>query len=313
MARVIGIFSGKGGVGKTTLVANLGAALTHVFHKNVVVFDSNIHASHLGLHFGLYDDLPVTLREVLKQRTPITQAVYIHPPTGLRIIPAPLNFDGLNLTKEKCKSLVGQVKGSYDIVILDCAPGLGSEVLAPMCAVDEAVVISTPDLASLADTLKTIELLKKMKKTVLGIVLNRYKHQKYELTPEEVASTTNYNILSVVPEDSGIPESISKGSPVVMSHPNSASSKVFKKLSARLLNQPYEDASLWGKLLGVFKRKKTSSQLPLQPVVQPQESLKSEVENLDNVRAELVDEIKTELKKEIKERIRKRLREKLNE
>ncbi len=312
LARVIGVFSGKGGVGKTTLVANLGVALTSVFHKNVVVFDSNIHTSHIGLHFGLYEDLPVTLREVVKKKIPIAQAVYIHPSTGLRIIPAPLNFDGFTLTKDKCKDLVDKVKSNYDVVLLDCAPGLGSEVMAPMYAIDEAIVVSTSDLASLVDALKTIEILKKMKKNVLGVVINRYKGQKYELTPGEVASTTGYNVLSVVSEDSRVPESISKGSPIVASYPSSSSSRSFKKLAAFLLNLPYEEESLWTRLFGVFKQKKTQQPAQLSAPLQ-QQYMRSEAQDLTNVKDDLMKEIKAELKKEIKEKVRKRLQEKLNE
>ena len=171
MPRVIGVFSGKGGVGKTTVVANISSALTNVFNRKVVVFDSNLHSSHLGLHFGLYDDLPVTLREVLKRKASILQAVYISPKTGVRIIPAPLNGDGLNLTKNQCRSLIDSVCNNYDVTILDCAPGLGREVLVPMQCVDEALVVTTPDIAAVTDAIKTTELLKKFKKNVFCIIL----------------------------------------------------------------------------------------------------------------------------------------------
>lgn len=311
----IGIFSGKGGVGKTTLVANLGAALSNVFNRNVVIFDNNIHTSHLGLHFGLYEDLPVTLKEVLKNRIPITQAVYIHPATGVRLIPAPLNGEGLFLTKEKCCSLVNQVKGNYDIVIVDCAPGLGGEVLAPMHAVDEALVVSTPDIAALTDAMKSIEILKRIKKNVLGIVLNRYRHEKYELTPQEISSTTNYNIVGIIPEDNKVPESISKGLPVVISHPNSKASIAFKKLAATLINQPYEEETFIGKLkkifgLGAPKRIKPEIIKPLQPA--KLEPVQKEVSDLTAMKAELLEELKEEVKKELMKKVRKKLEEKMH-
>lgn len=310
MAKVIGVFSGKGGVGKTTLVANLSAALADVFNKNVVVFDSNLHSSHLGLHFGLYEDLPVTLKEVLKRRMSIMQAVYIHPTTGVRIIPAPLNGEDLNLTKGKCCSLVNKIKNNYDVVILDCAPGLGKEVLIPMQSVDEAIVVSTADIAAVTDAMKTIELLKRFKKKVLGLVINRHTYQKYELTPEEISSTTNYNVIKVVPEDSKVPDSISKGLPAVISYPHSKASIAFKQLAASLVNVPYKESNIWERIRGMLNLKlpafsKSESKLPNGQII------KKEIPDLVELRDDLVDDVKEKIKSELMKRVKERLKEKM--
>ena len=307
------MFSGKGGVGKTTLVANLGASLANDFHKNVVIFDSNLHSSHLGLHFGLYEDLPVTLREVLKKRTPIMQAVYIHPATGVRIVPAPLDGEGLDLTVEKCRGLLGKVRDNYDVVILDCAPGLGKEVLVPMQAVDEAIVISTPDIAAVTDAMKTIEILKKFKKNVIGLVINRYTNQKYELTPQEISSTTNYSIIRTIPEDSKIPDSVSKGSPVVISYPNSSVSRAFKQLAAFLINEPYKEVSVWERFRELFNFNKSSTLTgEVKPVADHQilrkEVPRKEVSDLVEIKEDLIEDVKEELKREIMRKVKERLK-----
>lgn len=308
MSRVVGVFSGKGGVGKTTLVANLGTAITNVFNKNAVIFDMNVHTSHLGLYFGLYEDMPVTLRDVMKKRVPLTNALYIHPTTGVRIIPAPLNGTDLVLTKNLCCNMVDKIKDNYDMVLLDCAPGLGREVLAPMCTVDEAIVISTPDIISLADAIKTIEILKKLDKKVLGIVLNRYRNERYELTPQEVQSTTNTNVISIIPEDGNVPNSISKGMPTVLSYPYSKSSIAFKKLAAMMSNERYEEETIIDKLMRILnlRQKKTE-----RPIVQ-QQVIKSEASDLTSMKTELLANIKDELKAELKKKVKKRLMERLN-
>lgn len=314
MSRVIGVFSGKGGVGKTTLVANLGAALTNNFHKNLVIFDNNIHSSHLGLHFGLYDDLPITLREVLRKRMPIMQAVYIHPATGTRIIPAPLNGTDLNLTKERCCNLVNQVKKNYNIAILDCAPGLGKEVLVPMQAVDEAVVISTADIASVTDAMKTTELLKKFKKTVLGLVINRYQNQKYELTPQEISSATNYNVIGIIPEDTRVPDAIAKGIPAVVSYPHSKSSVAFKRLASFLIGEPHKEESLLDRLKNLLNfRLPAVAEREVEPVVQQQQVMRKEVSDVVEMKAELTNDVKEELKREIMKKVRQKLKERIRE
>ena len=91
MARVIGIVSGKGGVGKTTLASNLGIALSK-FGRNVTLVDCNVTTSHLGFYFGLYD-YPVTLNQVLKGEASLESATYFS--NGVKIIPASLELDDL--------------------------------------------------------------------------------------------------------------------------------------------------------------------------------------------------------------------------
>ncbi len=282
-----------------------------------MIFDSNLHSSHLGLHFGLYENLPVTLNEVLKKRMPIMQAVYIHPTTGVRIIPAPLDGGSLDLTKGKCCSLVNQVKNNYDMVILDCAPGLGKEVLVPMQAVDEAVVISTADIAAVTDAMKTIEILKRFKKNILGMVLNRYAHQKYELTPQEITSTTGYDIIQTIPEDSKIPDSIARGLPAVVSYPYSKASKSVKQLAAFLINEPYKETNLWERFKNVLNFNRFStSKIEVNPVdnqVMRKESQQKEVSDLTEIKERLVEDAKEELKREIMKKVKKKLKERMYE
>ncbi len=313
MSRVIGVFSGKGGVGKTTVVSNISSALANVFSKKVVVFDSNLHSSHLGLHFGLYDDLPVTLKEVLKRKASILQAIYISPKTGVRIIPAPLNGAGLNLTKTQCRGLLDKVRNNYDIVILDCPPGLGKEVIVPMQSIDEALVITTPDIAAVTDAIKTTELLRKFKKNVLGVVLNRCSHRKYELTTEEIESTTGYKIIASIPEDSNVPDSISKGVPVTMSRPFSRSSIKFKQLAASLINENYREETMLERLKSMFNfRLPKSIKREIKPVPDGQ-IMRKEVSDVVELKEDLTEEAKAELMQEIMEKVRKRLKERMHE
>jgi len=250
MSKVIGVLSGKGGVGKTTLVANLGASLTKDFDKNVLILDSNVTTSHLGLHLGLYEDLPFTLSEVLTKKVPAAQAIFIHP-TGIRIIPAPISpkkikFSGLN-------RVVKKLKKDYELIILDCAPGLGKEVIKAAKCIDQAIIITTPDLPAATSALKTINLLKKLKKKVLGIVLNRVRNEKYELTVNEVSSICNCDVLSIIPEDSKIQESIVTSLPIVLSHKNSPSSIAIKKFASYLVGEEYVPKGFWFNFKNFFR------------------------------------------------------------
>ena len=321
MSRVIGVLSGKGGVGKTTVVANLGAALTNIFNQNVLIFDSNISTSHLGLHLGMYEDLPVTLREVLKGQESVLHAVHVHPSTGIRLLPAPLSGDGLNLTKNKCCQLVDEVKNNYDMVILDCAPGLGKEVMTQISAIDEALIITTPDLPALTDAIKTAEIVTKMGKKVAGIVLNRHSNSKYELTTKEIESTINYSIIGTVPDDKRVPESIFKGVPVVMSFPSSPASLAMKRLGATLIGVEYRGTGflervkqLFGKRAratappGIAEQQTSPEPAEPEPPVPEDEaqSKEAEVEDVGKLREGLRSEIREELKRKVAKRLEER-------
>ncbi|MBI4009702.1 MAG: P-loop NTPase [Candidatus Aenigmarchaeota archaeon] len=311
MAKVIGILSGKGGVGKTTLVSNLAASLTKNFNKNVLVFDTNINTSHLGLHLGMYEDLPVTLREVLRRKTSIMHAVYTHPNTGIRLVPAPLSGDGINLTKEKCCRLVNQLKNSYDMVILDCPPGLGKETIVAISAIDEAIIITTPDIPAVTDALKTVEILNRIGKKTLGIVVNRSRNEKYELQPQEISSTCKCDVIATIPEDRKILRSISKGMPAVLLYPHSPASNSVKKLAAKLLGKSYKEPSFFDKLKRLLGRNEEGD---TKIVIKEQEqavSKEAEIRDVKKLKEGLTKEVKEELKREIVEMVKKKLKEKV--
>jgi len=245
---VIGILSGKGGVGKTTITANLGAALARDFGKKALVIDSNIKTSHLGLHFGVYDEFPVTLRDVLDRKVPPMYAIYTHPASGLRMLPAPMKYDSV---LRSIDAVVGQLRRSYDPIIVDCAPGLGSDAVIAAKAIDKAIIVTTPDLPAFTDALKTIDLVKRLRKDVLGIVMNRVRGERYELTTEEIEQTSGHGVIAVIPETTRIPESIAAGSPIVISS-NSGAAAEFKKLAAAIAGERYVPDGIFGRLADFF-------------------------------------------------------------
>ena len=264
LAVVIGVLSGKGGVGKTTVVANLGTVLTNVFQKRVLIIDGNVTTSHLGMHFGLYEDLPVTLKDVLSKKAPVSHGIFIHPVFGVRILPSPISGDGVNLSK--LKNAVEKLKKMYEIILIDCAPGLGKEAVFAIQSIDKALIVTTPDLPAITDAMKTIQLLEKMKKEPMGIIVNRYKKQKHELTLQEISSTCNSNIIGFIPEDVKIQEAIAKGLRVMMYSPNANSSRHFKQVAAKIIGAYYEEESMIDRLKSTFGFGKRKVEiLPAQP------------------------------------------------
>ncbi|MEK6842996.1 MAG: AAA family ATPase, partial [Candidatus Micrarchaeota archaeon] len=156
--RIIGFLSGKGGVGKTTLTINLGAALSHFFKKKVVILDCNLTTSHLGLTLGIHH-APIALNHVLRGEALLEDAIYPHN-SGMHVIPASLRMQemaGVDLIKTK--PIAKMLAKNYDFVLLDCGPGVGREALAGLNSSEELLFIATPTLPSVMDILRYSEYL----------------------------------------------------------------------------------------------------------------------------------------------------------
>ena len=239
MAKIISVISGKGGVGKTTTVSNLGAALVKR-GKNVIVIDGNITTPNLSLHLGI-PFYPITLHDVLKRKTPIEAAIYEHS-SGMKIIPASLSADAVKDIKiEKLEGALLNLLGRADVILIDSAAGLGREALTAMKIADEIIVVTNPDLPSVTDALRTIKLAEESGTKVSGVVINRVKGKKHELSISEIKSMLNVPVLTIVPEDSSVPKSIKKRKPVIHHKPNSRASTAFKKLAAKILGEPFKE------------------------------------------------------------------------
>ncbi|MCK4968830.1 MAG: cell division ATPase MinD [Candidatus Aenigmarchaeota archaeon] len=238
MTRIISIASGKGGVGKTTVTANLGAALNEFGYKTVVM-DTNLTTPNLGFHLGvpLY---PKTLHDVLNGDAYIDEAIYVHP-TGLKIIPAGISMADLKSTKpNKLGKVVLDLVGDHDVVLLDGAAGLGKESLANIQAADEVLIVTNPQLPSVTDALKAIKVAEEAGTHVLGIVLNRIRSNKSELSMEDVESLLGYPVIASVPDHDVVQESLAAKTPVVHYAPNTKASIELKKLSASLMGMDWE-------------------------------------------------------------------------
>lgn len=228
MSRIIGILSGKGGVGKTTLATNLSSLLQAELGKNVAVVDGNITSPSLGLHFGFHEKFPVSLNDALEGRLKIQKCVYVHPTIGVSIIPCNFAFYS-DKHVEKMKKAIRRLK--YDYIIIDSAPGLGKEAITAMEASDEIIVITVPQFVDVSNALKTLQLARKMKKRVLGVVLNRVQHADHEISPAEIEKLCASKILAEIPEEKDVQKATYKGIPIVVEKPGSEVSKRFRDVA----------------------------------------------------------------------------------
>ena len=237
MTRIISVLSGKGGVGKTTLVSNLGASLVKR-GKNVIILDGNVTTPNLSLHLGI-PFYPVTLHDVLNKKAPIEAAIYHHE-SGLRIIPASLSYEAVkDIDMEKFQATLLKLLGKADIVIVDAAAGLGREALAAINVADDLIVVTNPELPAVTDALRTIKIAEEKGTKVLGVVVNRIRGLRHELSLNEIKSILEVPIIAAVPEDLAVPRSIAKRLPVVHHKPKSKASLEFQRLAAKIVGEPW--------------------------------------------------------------------------
>jgi cell division ATPase MinD len=239
-ARVIGIVSGKGGVGKTTLTVNLGAALSHTFKKNVTIVDCNLTTSHLGIHLGMYYT-PATINKVLREEIDIVEAIYPHF-SGMKVVPASMSMNDLKgVDVFRIKDVVANIAERNDVVLLDASPGFGREATGAIQASNEILYITTPHIPAVMDIVRCQEVLHEFNVKPIGVVLNMIGKNKYELKKDEVEQFTGVRVISSIPYDKKVSKSLHQKIPVTLLHPQAPSSREITRLASMIAGEPHKD------------------------------------------------------------------------
>jgi septum site-determining protein MinD len=232
--RTIGIVSGKGGTGKTTVTLNLAGALM-TLNQNVVSVDGDVNMSGLGLQLGMYY-FPTTLHDVVKGNSNILEALHIHS-TGLRIIPSSLKVEDLDLS---CLQGMFQKLNDNSLVLIDSSPGLGKNSIQIMKSCREIIIVSNPEFQSLTNAIKVIDQAKDLGVKSLGLILNRYSKRGYQTKIlNDIENICEIPLLGIIPEDKRIQESIFNKTPNIFVHPYSQSSITFKQIAAKISDASY--------------------------------------------------------------------------
>lgn len=200
--RFIAIASGKGGVGKTTIAANLGVALAKQGNK-VTLIDMDLAMPNLEIITGLRNP-PIGLVDVLEGRVELDRVVYTGP-MGTKVIPPGVMLDGCSAdNKEKIRKLLKEFPLKNDYVILDMPPG--REAVDILWDKIEALLVVNPNKASLLDAINTKFLLEKRGVKILGAVLNRSEHDERWI--DEIERVLETSVVAVIPESRMVKESL---------------------------------------------------------------------------------------------------------
>ena len=239
-AKIVGFLSSKGGVGKTTTVANLGAVLAQDFGKKVLIVDANLTNANLALHFGFHKPKH-TFQDVLAGKVRVEKALYEHE-SGMHLLPAAVH--GKSVSYKRLRNYLTSLRPYYDLILVDGSPSQGDGLVEAVSASDEVFLLTGPDYVTLSATLKTLKLAQAKKTHISGLILNRVRGKKFELDVHSVQDHTRVPVVCVLKDDNSVLESLNKGLPVAMRKKRSDATVEYKKLAAALVGRRYEDGRL---------------------------------------------------------------------
>lgn len=234
------ICSGKGGTGKTCTAINLGAALSG-FKKETMIIDADLPTPNIAMHLKIPDNVK-TFNDLMNGTASITEATHFIG-AKLKVLPAAFSVESLgNFEPNIFKKTIKRAEKENDITLIDCAPGLGIEVINSLKACENAIFVLNPEIPSLADASKAIQIAQDMNVKIEGIIVNRVGGFRKELTLEEIGSVLKkIKVLGVIPEDNLVSSSIAVGKPAVQIYPYSSASIAFKKVAAKLIGKEFEE------------------------------------------------------------------------
>ena len=267
MAKVLVVTSGKGGVGKTTTTAAIGAALAQA-GKKVVVVDFDVGLRNLDLVMGAERRVVFDLINVVQGIAKLPQALIRDKRLEtLFLLPASQTRDKDALTEDGVARIIGELRTSFDWVLCDSPAGIERGATLAMRYADEAIIVTNPEVSSVRDSDRIIGMLdsktvkaEKGERVDKHVLITRYDPARAArgdmLGIEDVLEILATPLLGIIPESQEVLRASNIGCPVTMNNPASAPSRAYVDATRRLLGEevamsvPSERKGLMNLLLG---------------------------------------------------------------
>ncbi len=208
MARTIVMTSGKGGVGKTTITANLGM---HLSSKNlrVCLLDMDVGLNNLDVVMNMEDRVVYTLGDVIEGKCRLKEALVQDDyfPLLYLLSSGTLN-QNLTITLSQIKAVIDELHNIFDYILIDCPAGIDAGFKRAVSFATEALVVTTPHLSSIRDADKVITILSSYGITNKRFVINRARgdliQDKLMFDVHDIGKTLGIEFGGVIPEDDGV-------------------------------------------------------------------------------------------------------------
>jgi septum site-determining protein MinD len=259
-ARRIVVTSGKGGVGKTTTTANLGAALAKRGHR-VILVDADIGLRNLDLVLGLEKRIVFDLVEVAEGRCQLRQALIKDKRfESLSILPAAQTRDKDAITEEQFAAIVKEAAELADFVFIDCPAGIEGGFRNAVAGAQEALVVTTPEVSAIRDADRVVGKLND-KNLPIRLIVNRLRPEMVRtgdmLSVEDVCEILSVELIGIVPDDEEIIDTTNRGTPVVLDE-TAKLRGIYDKIARRLEGDlvpftNFDGQGILGRLFGALK------------------------------------------------------------
>lgn len=243
MGRALVITSGKGGVGKTTSTANIGASLARRGFT-VVLVDADIGLRNLDVVMGLENRIVYHLVDVVEGKCTAQKAlIRDRRVEGLFLLPSSQSDEKDSVTPEQTRAVIDELKRSHDFVLIDCPAGIEQGFRNAVAGADEAIIVATPEVSSIRDADRVAGLLA-AHGVPARLVVNRISAALVKrgdmLSQEDVVDILALEMLGAVPLDDEIVSSTNRGVPATLGG-HSPAVKEFDRISARIAGLEVEE------------------------------------------------------------------------
>lgn len=264
MQNVIVVTSGKGGVGKTTTVANIGAGLARE-GKKVALIDTDIGLRNLDVVLGLENRIVYDLVDVVEGTCRQKQALIKDKRfDGLFLMPAAQTRDKMAVNEEQMKKLISELEKDFDYILIDCPAGIEQGFKNAIAGAKSAIVVTVPEVSSVRDADRIIGLLSAHGIDDCELLINRARGDLIKkgdmLALDDTLDILGIELIGVVPEDENIIRSTNLGEPIVTNN-KAMAGKAYRNISKRIMGEEItllnieDESSIAFRLKKLFGRK----------------------------------------------------------
>lgn len=240
MGEVIVVTSGKGGVGKTTTTANIGAGLASM-GKRVVMIDADIGLRNLDVVLGLENRIVYDLVDVTGGQCRTRQALIKDKRLeGLYLLPAAQTKDKTAVSPEQMRDLCNELQQEFDYIIIDCPAGIEQGFRNAIAGAEKAIVVTTPEVSAVRDADRIIGLLEASELREPKLIINRIRPKMVRhgdmMDIDDIIDILAIDLLGVIPEDEMVVISTNRGELVILNQ-RSRSGQAYRNIVSRIMGE----------------------------------------------------------------------------
>lgn len=242
MGNVIVVTSGKGGVGKTTTTANIGAGLAQN-GKQVLVIDTDLGLRNLDVVMGLENRIVYNLVDVIEGRCRPKQAIIRDKSTpDLYLLPSAQTKDKSAVSPAQMRKLTEELSEIYDYVILDCPAGIEQGFQNAIAGAHTAIIVTTPEVSAIRDADRIIGLLEGNQLKDCHLIINRIRIDMIKrgdmMSVEDVTEILAIPLLGIIPDDEAVVIGANQGEVVIGT--NTKAGQAYRNICKRILGEEVE-------------------------------------------------------------------------